>query len=143
MSVESDRVVDASVALKWVVAEHESEAALALLDRPLHAPDLLIAECVNALWKKVVRREVPKKEIRLFGSAIEAIDVNLHPTRTLAARSLELAVELDHPGYDYLYLALAERLDVPLVTADRRLLDKVTAAGGGDLRRLILPLGST
>ena len=50
-------VVDASVALKWVIQEDGSEAAEALLrQEPLLAPDLLIVECANVLWVKTRRR---------------------------------------------------------------------------------------
>lgn len=45
-------VVDSSVAIKWFVSEDDSEDALKLRDRhQLVAPDLLVAECVNAFWK--------------------------------------------------------------------------------------------
>jgi predicted nucleic acid-binding protein len=40
----------------------------------------------------------------------------------LAARALELAVDLRHPIYDCLYLALAERERAPIVSADAKLL---------------------
>jgi predicted nucleic acid-binding protein len=42
-------VIDASVAVKWVVPEPESDRAEALLDHPLVGPDLLFAECANVL----------------------------------------------------------------------------------------------
>ena len=49
-------IVDASVALKWVLQEEGSEAAeLLLLEEPLAAPDLLIVECANVLWRKARR----------------------------------------------------------------------------------------
>ena len=49
-------IVDASVALKWVIEEDGSEAAGALLlEEPLAAPDLLIVECANVLWAKARR----------------------------------------------------------------------------------------
>ena len=52
-------VVDASVAIKWVVEEEGSEAAAGLLDgSTLAAPDFLIPECANILWKKVRRGEL-------------------------------------------------------------------------------------
>ena len=49
----------------------------------------------------------------------------LVPLRQLAPRAAALAHQLDHPVYDCFYLALSERRDVPLVTADRRLIAKV------------------
>ena len=48
-------VVDASVALKWVFDEPESEAAVALRDEELVAPALWLAEAANALWRRWCR----------------------------------------------------------------------------------------
>jgi predicted nucleic acid-binding protein len=46
-------VIDASVAVKWVVEEEGTAEALALLRASkLVAPELLVAECANILWKK-------------------------------------------------------------------------------------------
>ena len=61
----SDLVIDASVAVKWVIEEEDTTQALALRGRALAAPDLLIAECANILWKKVRRNEFRSKRRRL------------------------------------------------------------------------------
>ena len=46
-------VIDASIAVKWVVEEHRTPEALALRQKAkLIAPELLVAECANILWKK-------------------------------------------------------------------------------------------
>jgi len=45
----TDYVIDASVAIKWVVSEPGTQEALALRQHRLIAPDLLIAECANIL----------------------------------------------------------------------------------------------
>jgi predicted nucleic acid-binding protein len=56
-------VVDASVAVKWVVEEPRTEEALLLrATSRLLAPDLLVAECANILWKKVQRQELTPQE---------------------------------------------------------------------------------
>ncbi len=53
----SKLVVDASVVVKWVVSEIGTDDAIrGLKVAPLAAPDLLIAECANILWKKVQRK---------------------------------------------------------------------------------------
>lgn len=49
--------IDASVAIKWVIDEAGTREALALRNNALIAPDLLISECANVLWKKVQRME--------------------------------------------------------------------------------------
>ena len=51
-------IVDASVAVKWVVPEIGSDQAAALATYRLSAPDLLDAECANVLWVKVTRAEI-------------------------------------------------------------------------------------
>ena len=53
--------VDASIVVKWFVAEALSkEARLLLAHRlDLHAPDLLLAEFANTIWKKARRSEIP------------------------------------------------------------------------------------
>ncbi len=53
-------VVDASVVIKWFIEENLSAEAEAILGHgePLFAPDLLLAEIGNVLWKKVIRGEV-------------------------------------------------------------------------------------
>ena len=54
-------IVDASVALKWVLDEDDSHLARALAERNLAAPDLLWSECANGLWRWVVRRALPRR----------------------------------------------------------------------------------
>jgi predicted nucleic acid-binding protein len=44
---------------------------------------------------------------------------------TLMHRALDLAIRLAHPVYDCVYLALAEQRNIPLVTADARLIAKL------------------
>ena len=46
-------VVDASVAVKWFVEEDGRQQALQILDLDeREAPDLIIAEVANVIWKK-------------------------------------------------------------------------------------------
>jgi predicted nucleic acid-binding protein len=114
-------VVDASVALKWVVEEEGSDAAAALASQPLAAPTLLLEECANALWVKLRRGELTPSETVERWRALREAPVDLVPPEGLLDRALDLAIQLEQTVYDCLYLALAIRLDAPLVTADRRL----------------------
>jgi predicted nucleic acid-binding protein len=115
-------VVDASVALKWVLDEAGSAAASDLLDgRNLFAPPLLATEAANALWVVARRGQITGAE------AEDALDLILRapfqPSPSglnLPLRALELARLLDHPVYDCTYLALAIAVERPVITADRR-----------------------
>jgi predicted nucleic acid-binding protein len=126
----TDLVVDSSVAIKWFVEEPGSEEALALFQHHLHAPELLIAECANVLWKKARRNELTTEEASLCARLLQRADIDLSPMRPLLESATRLSVALDHPAYDCFYLALAESLSCDLVTADARLVAKVLATSG-------------
>jgi predicted nucleic acid-binding protein len=120
-------VVDASVALKWYFDEAGSAAADRLLEagiegeRELLAPDLVAAEFANVLWKKVRRGECEPDEARGILSLWEVDRPLLVPSVDLVPRALELALALEHPVYDCLYLAAAVESAAALATADRQL----------------------
>ena len=113
-------VIDASVALKWVLAEPGQAAADALLDEDLIAPSLWLLEAANALWRRNLRGELSVAEARerlseLFNAPVTAIPIEEDLTAAAG-----LAQRLGHPVYDCLYLALALREQTQVVTADRR-----------------------
>ncbi len=119
-------VIDASVAVKWVVAEKGTTEALALLDGgSLSAPDLLIPECANILWKKVRRSELETDEAIMAARLLQRSDVEIVPTRSLMEEALKLSIDLDHAAYDCIYLSLALEKDWRFVTADERLKRKI------------------
>jgi predicted nucleic acid-binding protein len=119
-------VIDASVAVKWVVEEEGTRQALALRGRTkLIAPELLIAECANILWKKIQRKELSRDEGFLAARLIQAADVELLPMRSLLDVAARMAADFDHPAYDCVYLALAAENDCQFVTADERLVRKL------------------
>jgi predicted nucleic acid-binding protein len=119
-------VIDASIAVKWVVEEDGTAAALALRQRArLIAPELLVAECANILWKKVRRNQLLKQEALLAARLLQGAEIELLPTRSLLESATQLAIEIDHPAYDCVYLALAVKNKCQFVTADERFLRKL------------------
>ena len=120
-------VVDASVALKWVIEEEGTDEALALWDRwqaggeRVIAPPVFRAEVANAL-RQFVRRGLAAtlEAADLLETLLETVAVEDPPH--LYRRSLELADAFDLGAvYDALYLALAERENCEVWTADRKL----------------------
>lgn len=115
-------IVDASIAVKWFLDEEDCESARRLLDESsIFAPDLILLETYNAVWKRWRRGEALASQLEnlvpLLAQAIEW----LHPSDELAKAAAVLSRTLRHPIYDCVYLALAARERLPLVTADREL----------------------
>jgi predicted nucleic acid-binding protein len=119
-------VIDASIAVKWVVEETGTGDALLLRQAGrIIAPELLLAECANILWKKVHRRELSEQEAILAARLLQGADMEMVSTRSLLESATSIAIELDHPAYDCVYIALAAASDCRFVTADERLLRKL------------------
>lgn len=113
-------VVDASVAIKWVVGEAGEDDAAKLAGSQLSAPDILLAECGSALWVKARRGEIAQDEAQSALAALRRAPIVLIPVTFLVADALRLALLIGHPIYDCLYLALSLQTKTPMVTADRR-----------------------
>jgi len=136
-------IVDASVAIKSLVDEPDHIAARSLLDRneELQAPDFVLIETGNVLWKKVLRREVTEQQAADGLDSLPRLFESMVPSGLLTARALRLAIELAHPVYDCLYLACAERAGARLVTADNRFALRARTLSGGAGAHTLSELG--
>jgi len=125
-------VVDTSVAVKWVVPEtaahHEADTdiALLLLERGLIAPDCILGEFANALFRKLQRNEI-RREHADKAIAILPDIVRFEPIVSLIVPAFELACTLSHPVHDCLFLALAIEIDGQLISADMAFVDRCRA----------------
>lgn len=127
-------VVDASVAVKWLVDEEQRLAALRLLqdESELHAPRVLAAEVANTLWQKMVRGEIAPAAAGILADYLLGLPLYWANDEEVIADAVRMSIELDHPAYDCMYLALAHQLGARLVTADLKFVRRVapTAYGG-------------
>lgn len=121
-------VLDASVALRWVLPVPHSGKALQLRDEYLNqvhellAPDIFLAEAANALTKAEGQKIIPVGEsIHLYGKIVLAAPA-FHPYLFLTARALDISSQTRSAFYDCLYVALAEREGCEMVTADDKLI---------------------
>jgi predicted nucleic acid-binding protein len=122
------KIVDASVALKWVLEEDGSEAAQSIvLEEMLAAPDLLFVECANVLCVKVRRGVISRDDAVAALRAIESAPVRSIPSRAHTAAAQALAFELEQTAYDCLYLAVAIAERAVLTTADEAFFRAVEA----------------
>jgi predicted nucleic acid-binding protein len=126
-------VVDASVALKWLVDEEGADVADRILGHAteLHAPRLLASEVTNALWRKARIREIERSDVGVLVAAVAHMPLAWTEDERICAGAGRLAVGLERPVYDCMYLALAHRLGVRLVTADTRFANALAATEHG------------
>ena len=134
-SIPALAVLDASVAVRWVVAERGSEEAAALLGRPVGwlAPRLMLTEAAEALRRKAAGAEL---DVTLAAQALAALVdcvegglIHLADDETLLPVALMLANGLEQRLRDCLYLALAEREGASIATADAGLASLAKARG--------------
>jgi predicted nucleic acid-binding protein len=119
----SSVVVDASIAVQWSSDEAGSQSArrLIIANTMLVAPDIMPIEAANAWWNKVRRGDMTAPDAEQAVANLLRLDVELVATLSLLARAMRLAIELRHPVYDCLYLALTTTRGAKLATADERL----------------------
>jgi predicted nucleic acid-binding protein len=114
-------VVDASLVLAATLYEGAVGrwAATLLAEQTLAAPELMPAETTNALRKSVLARTASQEEAALVLAELQDLRVDYYPFAPFMERVWELRTHVT--SYDAWYVALAEQLDAPLATIDRRL----------------------
>ncbi len=127
-------VVDASVAVKWLIEEGDSDAArdLAAGDDDLHAPRLMASEVAHTLWRKERLGEIDRRAARNMMMAVSAMPIRWSADETVCADAVRIALALDRPVYDCVYLALAHRIDASMVTADLKFANALAQTEHGD-----------
>ena len=91
----------------------------------LCAPELIIAEIANILWKKCQRGELSAEEAGLAAELLASSGIEYISMKDLLYKATDLAITLGHPAYDCIYLAAAIDAGIPFITADVRLLQKL------------------
>jgi predicted nucleic acid-binding protein len=120
-------VVDASLAVKWLVHEVHSDKAYALARSwareevyPM-APYLMPVEVANALYKRVKREEISLAEATSLLDGLLSTRIELREPAGVHVKAMELTAELKQDAvYDEHYLALTEARNCELWTAEER-----------------------
>jgi predicted nucleic acid-binding protein len=123
-------VLDASVAAKWFLKEEDTEKAVLLRDAhtdgrlTLTAPDLIIYEVANALnyHPKLTEADLDASLKDLLELDIELVS----PSKEFSSQTVRTARKLEISVYDASYIALSDIIATNLVTADRKLHEKIS-----------------
>jgi predicted nucleic acid-binding protein len=125
-------VVDASVLVKWFLYQQEEDRDRALALRELHIsgrstihiPEFAVVEVLNLV------RFAPKAKEEDGELALEALqDLHLQTKPLefdLVRKANAIAWAYKVTIYDALYIALAEQVGYPLITADEAMIGKLT-----------------
>lgn len=126
-------VVDASVVVDWVAPDVDPQSPARVLlaqwaeqEAVVLAPRLLLEEVGNALLTGVRRGRWSGTAADAAFATLQRLPVQLRDAPGDLPRAYELSRRYDeHPLYDMVYVAMTERLGEQLVTADRRLVERV------------------
>jgi predicted nucleic acid-binding protein len=115
-------VVDASALLEAILRTRAAKAVEDRLFAPgqtLHAPHLIDVEVAQVIRRYARNGEITGERARLALVDLADFPLRRYPHDFLLPRIWELRNNLT--AYDAAYVALAEALDSPLLTRDRRL----------------------
>lgn len=126
-------VLDASIALGWVVAKQATPYGQAIRRRarrePYHAPALWRLEVVNALRSLARRRAIAAEAAEVAADILERMRPVFHEAAMPLGDLLKLACRFDVSAYDANYLALALELRLPVACTDGPLRAVLARAG--------------
>lgn len=127
-------VLDASVAVKWLIPETHSDAALRLLrgKHTCHVPDLIYGEVGNVLWKRARRGDITFPYAEQALALFMGLEFEVQPAASMTPLALKFALTTGCSVYGAYYMIMAMERGVPLVTADRKLLELMRASGLGE-----------
>ncbi len=124
-------VIDASVLIKFYIPEILSDRAQRLLDSvrqgevTLLAPDLVYSEAGNILWKKHHLKELTRSEVEKISDAIVLLPSRVEPTKGLLPVAVQIGMVYRITVYDAMYVALSRIHETRMMTADRKLFERL------------------
>ena len=122
-------MVDASVIAKWILPgePYQDKAARLKEDQVLGlaelcAPGFIVQEVANALWRAIKLERISEESAREALRALNDMRIELHELDwAQVSQGLGVACDLNLTIYDVSYLFLADKIRVPLITADERI----------------------
>jgi predicted nucleic acid-binding protein len=118
------KVIDSSSLLKFLNREDGWEDVDEELEAGCITIELAIKEAGNGLWKRVKRGEITGNVAsKLYNTFLEHLPIKLAEQKELYSDSMELAISNRMTLYDAMFIQLARKLGLPLVTSDREQTD--------------------
>jgi predicted nucleic acid-binding protein len=141
-----NRVIDASVLVKFFIPEILSEKAQELNARSMEGdlrllvPDLIFAEVGDILWEKHRMKELIRSEAEEIVDAIVSLPLEIETSKALLPFALDWGLAYGITVYDAIYVSLAKVHETILVTGDKKL---VEIMGKTDFKKHVAWLGDS
>jgi predicted nucleic acid-binding protein len=118
-------IVDTSVVADVLVSgiyTIQAERLMLLVDSTtkLLVPGFCLVECTNVLWKRVRSHDISQEEAETLADDLMTLPLSIASVDTLFKRALQIGLAHQLAIYYSIYIALAEKYQHPLVTADAR-----------------------
>ena len=124
------KVIDASALIKYVNRESGWERVQEYILAGCITVDIALKELGNALWKRVMRKELTEKQaIEIMDFVLKKKLVKLFPQEPLLIEALKFSIRAALPVYDALYIMLAKSLKTELITSDKKQAEKAEEVG--------------
>lgn len=133
-------ILDSSVIAKWFFPEEDSEKALQIKEKfvnneiSIAVPLLLCYEVNNILRTAVKAFRIDIKDAIDVYNAFLKLNFIVYSSQSLMTKTLETALKFDISSYDASYISLSEYLNTTFLTADQKLLRKVSSTSAVDIR---------
>jgi len=113
------KVIDASALIKYIVKELGWKRVQEFILAGCITVDLALKELANALWKRVMRKELDVGlAVKLMNTILTRRIVKIYPQESLLVEALKLSTNTSLPIYDVIYIVLARELKTELITSD-------------------------
>jgi predicted nucleic acid-binding protein len=114
-------VIDASVLVKFILKEEGWNKIADFLKAGTISVDLVIKETVNTVWKRLMRKEISLEDAKRMFEAMKGIlnkAVIIENEMDHIDEAFKISIKQNITVYDSLYIALAKKKKLELLTAD-------------------------
>ncbi|BAS56151.1 PilT domain-containing protein [Leptolyngbya boryana NIES-2135] len=127
-------VVDASVVIQYAITQEYTPEVRVLIARMyqvdrLYLPEFCLLECTNVIWKAVRFNNLAPSIASQIITELQRLPLQIEPVISLLPNALQIGLTYQLAIYDSLYIALAEQLDLPLISLDERQVRAAAAKG--------------
>lgn len=133
-------IIDTSVIIKWLLPDEDDLIALQIKQDfdenklTIIIPHLTYYEIGNVLKTAIKRERISEYSAKKLYNAFIDLKFTVYATKKIFTLALSKSIDFDISVYDASYIALAEYLQIPFLTTDKKLLNKVKSNFVTDLK---------